>query len=108
MRFPDVRSFGGAYVCACIWNTYHTDVEGVEEVEGQSSDQVHKEPGCGVVDADGAGVVHHLAGGAHIGGSEVQHDICQALHRPIRHTHTHTSATRMYESSVWVEPSSLD
>lgn len=75
------------YVCVC--DTYHTDVEGVEQVKGQSSDQIHKEPGGGVVNADGAGIVHHLTGGAHVGGSEVQHDICHAQ----THTHTHNCIT---------------
>lgn len=69
----------------CMCDTYHTDVEGVEQVKGQSSDQIHKEPGGGVVNADGAGVVHHLTGGAHVGGSEVQHDICHTSHKCITH-----------------------
>lgn len=65
-----------AYVYgACTCDTYHADVEGVEQIEGQGGDQVHEEPRGDVVDADGAGVVNHLAGGAHVGGSKVQHDI---------------------------------
>lgn len=63
--------------CVVLCDTHHADVEGVEQVEGQGGDQVYKEPGGDVVDADGAGVVNHLTGGAHVGGSKVQHDIWQ-------------------------------
>lgn len=73
------------YVRTCVLNAYHADVEGIEQVKGQSGDQIHKEPGCGVVDADGAGIIHHLTGGADIGGSEVQHDICHTSHNCITH-----------------------
>lgn len=66
-------------------NTYHTNVEGIKQVKGKSSDQIHKEPGCGIVNADGAGIVHHLTRGAHVGGSEVQHDICHTSHNCITH-----------------------
>lgn len=66
------------YYCLLVsCYTHHTDVEGVEQVEGQGSNQVYKEPGGDVVDADGAGVVNHLPRGAHVGGSKVQHDIWQ-------------------------------
>ena len=66
------------------WLTHHTDVEGVEKVKGQGSDEVNKEPGGDVVDADGAGVVHHLARRADKGGPEVQQDVCKSD----RTTHT--------------------
>lgn len=69
----------------CVCNTYHTDVKGVEQVKGQRSDQIHKEPGGGVVDADGAGIVHHLTGRAHVSRSEVQHDICRTSRKRITH-----------------------
>ena len=32
--------------------THHCDVEGVEEVKGQSSDEVYKEPGATVMEVD--------------------------------------------------------
>lgn len=63
-------------VCVFVCVTYHTDIEGIEQVKGQSGDQIHKQPGRDIVDANGAGVVHNLTGGAHVGGPEVQHDIC--------------------------------
>lgn len=61
----------------CVWGceTHHTDIEGVQQVKGQGSDQIYKQPGCDVVNADGAGVVHNLTRRAHEGCSEVQHDI---------------------------------
>ena len=49
-------------LCVCVCEAHHTDVEGVEQVERQGSDQVHKQPGGDVVNADGAGIVHDLAG----------------------------------------------
>lgn len=64
----------GVCGCVCVC-THHADIEGVEQVKGQGGDQIHKQPGCDVVNADGAGVVHDLAGRAHVGGPEVQHDI---------------------------------
>lgn len=64
--------------------TYHADVEGVEQVEGQGGDQIHEQPGRDIVDADGAGVEHHLTRRAHVGGSEIQHDI---WHRTYKVTH---------------------
>lgn len=63
-------------VCVFVYVTYHTDIEGIEQVKGQSGDQVHKQPGRDIVDANGAGVIHNLARGAHVGGPEIQHDIC--------------------------------
>ena len=72
-------------MCVCVFDTYHADVEGVEQVKGQGSDQIHKEPGRGVVNADGAGIVHHLTGGADVGGSEVEHDICHTSHNCVTH-----------------------
>ena len=56
--------------------THHCDVEGIQQVKGQSCNQVDKEPGGAVMDADGAGIIHHLTRLAHIGGAEVQDDIC--------------------------------
>lgn len=55
--------------------TNHGDVEGVEEVEGQGRDQVHKEPGGAVVKVDGAAVVDHLTRLTHVGGAEIQDDV---------------------------------
>lgn len=55
--------------------SYHRDVEDVEKVKGQSRDQIHKEPGGAVMEADGARVVHHLTRLAHVGGAEVQDDV---------------------------------
>lgn len=68
---------------------HHGDVEDVEQVEGQGGDQVDEEPGGHVVDADGAGLVHHLARVAHVRRSEIQGDICPgesktALSTPLR------------------------
>ena len=59
--------------------THHGDVEGIEEVKGQGGHQVNKEPAGSVVEADGAGLVHHLTRLAHVGGAEVQDDVCQGV-----------------------------
>ena len=56
-------------------HTYHCDVEGIQQVKGQSCNQVNEEPGGAVMEADGAGIVHHLTRLAHIGGAEIQDDI---------------------------------
>lgn len=40
--------------------SYHCDVESIEEVKGQRCDQIHKEPSGAVMEVDGAGVVHYL------------------------------------------------
>lgn len=61
--------------CVSERETHHTDIESVEQVKGQGGDQIHKQPGGDVVNADAAGVVHHLTRCAHEGGAEVQHDI---------------------------------
>ena len=61
--------------------THHGDVEGIEKVKGQGGHQVNKEPGGGIVEADGAGLVHHLTRLAHVGGAEVQDDVCQGARR---------------------------
>lgn len=63
------------YVQTC--RTHHCDVEGVQQVKGQSSHQVHKEPGGGVVDADVTRLVNHLPWLAHEGGAEIQDDVWQ-------------------------------
>lgn len=80
-------------VCVCVCEgergTYHTDIECIEQVKGQGSDQIHKQPGCDVVDADGAGVVHHLPRRAHVGGSEVQNDIWNTTHSLARRCGLH-------------------
>lgn len=55
--------------------TYHGDVECIEEIKRQGCNEVDEEPGRGVVDADGAGIVHHLAGLTHVGGAEVQNNV---------------------------------
>lgn len=57
--------------------THHADIESIQQVKGQGSDEVNKEPGRDVVNADGAGVVHHLTRRAHKGGSKVQHYVCR-------------------------------
>lgn len=62
-----------------VRRTHHCDVEGVQQVKGQGSDQVHKKPGGGVVNANGASVVHHLTRLAHVGGAEVQDNICRTF-----------------------------
>ena len=59
----------------CRSSYYHSDVESVEEVEGQSCDQIHEEPGGAVMEVDGAGVVHHLTRLTHVGGAEIQDNI---------------------------------
>lgn len=72
----------GQSVCVfvCVWETHHTDIEGIEQVKGQGGDQIHKQPGCDVVNADAAGVVHDLTRRAHVGGSEVQHNIWHTIY----------------------------
>lgn len=57
--------------------THHADVESVQQVEGQGSDEVDEEPCGDVVDADGAGVVHDLTRRAHKSGSKVQQYVCR-------------------------------
>lgn len=51
--------------------THHCDVEGIQQVKGQRSHQVHKEPGGGVMNANGARLIHHLPRLAHVGGAKV-------------------------------------
>lgn len=41
--------------------THHSDVEDIEQVKGQSSNEVHKEPGGQVVEANGPRSRNHLA-----------------------------------------------
>lgn len=62
--------------CVCASSTHHSHIEDVEQIEGQSSDQIHEEPGGHVMDADGARVIHNLARLAHVRCPEVQDDIC--------------------------------
>lgn len=35
-----------------LFSAHHSDVEGIEQVEGQGSDEVHKKPGGSIMDAD--------------------------------------------------------
>lgn len=56
-------------------SSYHCDVESVKEVEGQSGNQVHEEPGGAVMEVNGSGVVHYLTRLAHIGGAEIQNNV---------------------------------
>lgn len=57
--------------------THHWDVEGVEQVKGQGSDEVQDEP-CGrIMKTDGACIVHHLPGWPHVSSAEIQDDICR-------------------------------
>lgn len=51
--------------------THHCDVEGIQEVKRQGSDQVNDEPGGDVVDADGSRFKDDLARLADIGCSKV-------------------------------------
>lgn len=57
--------------------THHTDVESIKQVKGQGGDEVDKEPGGDVVNADGPGVVYYLTRRAHKGSSKVQHNVCR-------------------------------
>lgn len=70
-----VQSAPRLYYQARTCHTHHSDVEGVQQVKGQGSHQVHKEPGGGVVDADVARLVNHLPWLAHKGGAEIQDDV---------------------------------
>ncbi len=47
-------------VCVCKRETHHADIEGIEQIKGQGGNQIHKQPGCDVVNADGARLIHHL------------------------------------------------
>lgn len=67
---PGVRLHGGTGAA------HHGDVEDVKQVKRQSSNKVDKEPGGQVVEANGTRSRDHLAGLGHIGGAEVQDDIC--------------------------------
>lgn len=58
-------------------STHHCDVEGIEQVKGQGSYQVHKEPRFHIVNADGPWLINHLARLANIGGAEVQDNVCK-------------------------------
>lgn len=62
-------------------DTHHADVESIEQVKRQGCDEVDKQPGGNVVNADGARVIHHLARRAHKGGPEVQHYVCGGARR---------------------------
>lgn len=59
----------------CASSTHHSHIEDVEQIKGQSSNQIHEEPGGHVMDADGARVIHNLARLAHVCCPEVQDDI---------------------------------
>lgn len=65
----------------CTEETHHADVESIQQVKGQGGDEVNKEPGGDVMNADGAGVVHNLTRCAHEGGSKVQHNVCRGRQR---------------------------
>lgn len=56
--------------------THHRDVESVEQVKGQSSDEVQDEPGGRIMKADGARIIHHLTSRPHVSSAEIQDDIC--------------------------------
>lgn len=56
--------------------THHADVESIQQVKGKSGNQVYKEPGGDVVDADGPSIIYHLTRCAHKSGSEVQDYVC--------------------------------
>lgn len=57
--------------------THHADVESIEQVKGQGGNEIDKEPGGDVVNADGAGVVHDLTRRAHKSSSKVQQNVCR-------------------------------
>lgn len=57
--------------------THHADVESIQQVKGQCGNEIDKEPGGDVVDADGAGVVHYLTRSAHKCSSKVQQYVCR-------------------------------
>lgn len=63
--------------CVCVWGgvTHHSDVEDIQQVKGQSSNEVHEEPGGQVVEANGPRSRNHLARLGHVGGAEVQDDV---------------------------------
>ena len=77
------------------WATHHADVEGVEQVKGQSGHQVNDEPGGHVVDADETRFEDHLTRLADVGGAETADNVCpvggdrkqrEALERTTRKT----------------------
>lgn len=43
-----------------LLGTHHCDIEGIQKVKGQRSNQVHKEPGSDIMNADGTGLINHL------------------------------------------------
>ena len=57
--------------------THHADVESIQQIKGQGGNEIDKEPGGDVVNADGAGVVHYLTRRAHKSSSKVQHYVCR-------------------------------
>ena len=57
-----------------VW--YRINLESVEQVEGDGSEQVEQEPPPHVVDGDLLGLVHDLAVLVHIRCPEVQNYIC--------------------------------
>lgn len=57
--------------------THHADVESIQQVKGQGSNEIDKEPGGDVVNTDGAGVVHYLTRRAHKSSSKVQQNVCR-------------------------------
>ena len=62
-------------------------LKGVDDVVGKAGEQVDHEPGLQVVHADELGVGDDLAGGAHEGGVEVEHDVHQEydVHHAVGH-----------------------
>jgi hypothetical protein len=63
--------------CMVGWGgvTYHSDVEDIQQIKGQSSNEVYKEPGGQIVEANGPRSRNHLARLGHVGGAEVQDDV---------------------------------
>lgn len=57
--------------------THHADIESIQQVKGQGGNEINKEPGGNVVNADGAGVVDDLTRRAHKCSSKVQQYVCR-------------------------------
>ena len=55
-------------------------VEGIEDIVGETREEVDDEPRLEIVDPDDGGVAHHLPTGPHVGGVEVEDDVDEENH----------------------------
>ena len=65
-------------------------IEGIEDVIGQTGEEVYDEPGLEIVHPDDCGVADNLSPGPYVGGVEVEDDINEEYHIHYRVHHQQT------------------